>query len=142
LSITLLTNGTEWKPAVTRPRRDEHKVAKRRTIWIKRTYLSPDEADGKRILVDRLWPRGLRREGARVDVWLKEVAPTAELRQWFGHDPTRWDEFRRRYFEELDENPAIDELREHMRGGPVTLLFGAKDEEHNNAVALKEFLER
>lgn len=116
--------------------------ARRRKVQVKRAYLPPEESDGERILVDRLWPRGLRREDAAIDLWVKEVAPSAELRRWFNHEPERWDEFRRRYFAELEGNPAVEELRKRVRAGKVTLLFGARDEEHNNAVALREYLER
>ena len=110
-------------------------------IQVKRIYEPRERSDGARILVDRLWPRGVRKEDAAVDLWLKDVAPSDELRRWFGHDPQRWSEFRQKYFEELDERPQpLAMLREYIRKGPVTLLFGARDEEHNNAVALKEFL--
>ena len=114
-----------------------------RRIRLKRVYEAPAPEDGLRILVDRLWPRGLKKEEARIDHWMKDVAPSAELRRWFGHDPARWDEFRRRYAVELKANPtALDDLRAHLRGrGAATLLFAAHDETHNNAVALKEILE-
>jgi uncharacterized protein YeaO (DUF488 family) len=112
-------------------------------IALKRVYEAPSSADGMRILVDRLWPRGLAKKDAAVDLWCKEVAPSDGLRKWFGHDPERWAEFRRRYREELREQPeALRELKAAMRGRSVTLLFGAKDEEHNNAVALKDLLSR
>jgi uncharacterized protein YeaO (DUF488 family) len=110
-------------------------------IKIKRAYDTVDSEDGVRFLVDRLWPRGIRKEALKADSWLKNVAPSAELRQWFGHDPTRWDEFRLRYFSELQAAP--DEWRPIVRTareGTVTLLYGAHDEKHNNAVALVEFL--
>ncbi len=98
--------------------------------------------DGKRFLVDRLWPRGLRRESLRLDGWLKEVAPSDGLRRWFGHDPAKWEAFCRRYAEELEARPeAWRPLLEAAREGDVTLLFGARDEARNNAVALKAFLE-
>ena len=111
-------------------------------IRLKRAYDPPSPDDGVRILVDRLWPRGLARDAAKVDHWLKEVAPSAELRRWFGHDPDRWPEFRKRYRAELARNAAaVAALRELMKGArPATLLFAAKDAAHNNAVALKEFL--
>lgn len=112
------------------------------TIHIKRVYEAPLPADGTRILVDRLWPRGLTKERAKVDQWFKEIAPSAELREWFGHDPERWQEFQKRYQRELDANTAaVEELRSYCSDGPVTLVFGAKDEAHNNAVALKAYLE-
>jgi uncharacterized protein YeaO (DUF488 family) len=108
---------------------------------LKRAYEAPAEDDGKRILVDRLWPRGLSREKAAIDVWLKDVAPSTELRRWFGHDPDRWKEFERRYFAELDEHPeAVEQLRAELRAGRATLVYGAKDGEHSNARALLEYL--
>lgn len=109
-------------------------------IKIKRAYDEPQTDDGLRVLVDRLWPRGLSKEKARVDLWLKEIAPGDELRHWFGHDPERWAEFRERYRRELEENPAaLLELREILAGEEtVTLLYAATDREHNNAVALRE----
>lgn len=111
------------------------------TLRIKRAYEPPSADDGKRILVDRLWPRGLSREKALIDVWLKEVAPSAELRRWFGHKPERWDEFRSRYFAELDGRPdEVARLREEARGARATLVYGAKDSEHSNAKALLEYL--
>lgn len=111
------------------------------TIRIKRVYEAPAPADGLRVLVDRLWPRGVAKEAARIDHWLKEVAPSDELRRWFGHDPERWEGFRERYVEELDRNvEAVALLREWARGGTLTLVYGARDEEHNQAVALRDFL--
>jgi uncharacterized protein YeaO (DUF488 family) len=110
-------------------------------IKLKRAYEAAVPGDGFRILVDRLWPRGVSKSSARIDLWLKEIAPTATLRKWFGHDPAKWDEFRERYFRELDKNhAAVEQLLEHARHGPVMLVYGAKDEEHNDAVALKEYL--
>ena len=111
-------------------------------IRIKRVYDEPMAEDGKRILVDRLWPRGIAKDKARIDEWLKEIAPSDELRKWFGHDPERWEEFRERYRRELEAKAEqMDGLRQLMAGGTVTLLFAARDEEHNNAVVLKEILE-
>jgi uncharacterized protein YeaO (DUF488 family) len=111
------------------------------TIKVKRAYVSPSRTDGTRVLVDRLWPRGISRETAKLDLWLKEIAPSAELCHWFGHDPARWAQFRDRYFRELDENPgAVEQLRALVRQGPLTLVYSARDEEHNNAVALREYL--
>ncbi|WP_298272976.1 DUF488 domain-containing protein [Geobacter sp.] len=110
-------------------------------VRIKRIYDPPAPEDGTRILVDRLWPRGIARDEARIDEWLKEIAPSDELRKWFGHDPERWEEFRERYRRELE---AKGELLDHLRAlagkGAVTLLFAARDGEHNNAVVLKEML--
>jgi uncharacterized protein YeaO (DUF488 family) len=98
---------------------------------------------GRRVLVDRLWPRGLRREKAQIDAWLKELAPSGELRRWFAHDPAKWAEFRKRYRAELARNPAFATLCEMARStGTVTLLFAAKDAEHNNALVLGEMLRR
>jgi uncharacterized protein YeaO (DUF488 family) len=110
-------------------------------IRIKRIYDPPSASDGKRVLIDRLWPRGMSRDEAKLDEWLKEIAPSDELRTWFGHDPARWAEFRTRYREELKHHvELLDRLRAEARKGTITLLFAAKDEEHNNAVVLKEIL--
>ncbi|HJV35985.1 DUF488 domain-containing protein [Geomonas sp.] len=112
-------------------------------IKIKRVYEEPALQDGVRLLVDRLWPRGLSKERARVERWLKEIAPSDELRHWFGHDPEKWQEFRLRYREELTaQRELIDELRKLAAHETVTLVFAAHDEEHNNAVVLKELLEK
>jgi uncharacterized protein YeaO (DUF488 family) len=111
-------------------------------VKVKRAYDAPSDNDGYRILVDRLWPRGLSKDKAAVDLWLREIAPSTELRRWFAHDQERWLEFRRRYFAELEgRGDLVAEVRDHARAGIVTLLFGAKDEEHNQAVALKAFLQ-
>lgn len=108
-------------------------------VRLKRAYDPPAPEDGVRVLVDRLWPRGLKRDAAKLDLWLKDLAPSDELRRWFGHDPARWPEFRDRYRAELARNPAFAELRATVaQGKPVTLLFGARDIEHNNAVVLRE----
>ncbi len=110
-------------------------------IRLKRAYASPAPADGARILVDRLWPRGLSKAAAAIDQWLKEIAPSTGLRQWFGHDPARWREFRRRYAAELRACPdALRDLRERARRGPITLIYAARDEAHNDAVVLREVL--
>jgi uncharacterized protein YeaO (DUF488 family) len=98
--------------------------------------------DRQRVLVDRLWPRGLSKQDLADVVWLRDVAPSADLRKWFGHKPERWPEFRRRYFAELGVNPAIQTLQDLMAAGPVTLIYGAHDEIHNQAVALAEYLKR
>jgi uncharacterized protein YeaO (DUF488 family) len=112
-------------------------------LRLKRVYEPPSPEDGVRILVDRLWPRGLTKAHAAVDRWLKEIAPSTELRQWFGHDPVRWPEFRRRYAEELHQNIAVlNEIRELARHKTITLVFGAHDDEHNDAVVLREVLLR
>jgi len=110
-------------------------------IRIKRIYEPYDSKDGFRILVDRLWPRGVKREDARIDLWLKEIAPSTTLRTWFGHDPAKWKEFRQRYRKELKENDAVDQLVDLLREkDPITLLYGAKDEQHNQAVVLADFI--
>lgn len=111
-------------------------------IRVKRVYEAPAAEDGLRILVDRLWPRGLKKEAARLDLWLREAGPSDELRRWFGHDPGRWEEFRRRYAEELaTKAELLEKIVAPAREGPVTLLYGAKDGEHNQAVALRDYLE-
>ena len=112
-------------------------------IKIKRVYEQADKKDGERILVDRLWPRGLTKEKANVDLWLKEIAPSTELRKWFGHDPEKWRSFRRRYETEIRHNDdLIKLLKQKARKGTVTLVYGARDEKHNEALVLKQFLER
>ncbi|HEV51669.1 MAG TPA: DUF488 family protein [Thermoprotei archaeon] len=110
-------------------------------IRVKRVYEPASPSDGKRVLVERLWPRGMKREDLKIDSWEKEVAPSSELRMWFAHDPTKWEEFKLKYWEELKGNPKIEELREWARRGTLTLLFSAKDRERNSAQALKEYLE-
>ena len=112
-----------------------------RSIQIKRAYEEPHREDGTRILVDRLWPRGLTKEKARVDLWLKDVAPSTELRKWFAHDPTKWAEFRSRYIEELKRNSEqLSLLGQEAAKGTVTLVYGAKDQQHNEAVILQRLL--
>jgi uncharacterized protein YeaO (DUF488 family) len=111
-------------------------------VRVKRVYQPPAADDGVRILVDRVWPRGVTREAAAVDEWMKDIAPSAELRRWFGHDPVRWEEFCLLYAAELrqrDHSP-LDDLRSRVRNGRTTLVFSARDEERNNAVALRELL--
>ena len=110
-------------------------------VTMKRAYEAPARADGKRILVDRLWPRGLAKSKAGIDLWLKDVAPSTELRRWFGHDPRKWPEFRKRYRAELKNNPALSELRAFARQGNVTLVYAARDRLHNEAVVLKQTLD-
>jgi uncharacterized protein YeaO (DUF488 family) len=115
---------------------------KRITIRLKRAYDAPEKADGRRILVDRLWPRGLSREKAGVDVWAKDIAPSTALRRWYGHDPHRWAEFRRRYAAELDGNPdQVEQLLQELQPGVTTFLYSSKETQRNNAVALQEYLE-
>jgi uncharacterized protein YeaO (DUF488 family) len=112
-------------------------------IQTRRIYDPPEPSDGSRFLVERLWPRGMKKEELAMAGWLKEVAPSAELRRWFSHDPAKWEEFRRRYFAELASNPEVlQPIREAARDGNVTLLYSARDTEHNNAGALKAYLEQ
>lgn len=111
-------------------------------LKIKRVYDPPSPADGKRILIDRLWPRGLRKEDAHIHEWRKDVAPSSELRKWFGHDPKKWDEFRKRFFMELQEKQgAVDVIAGLAQNGTVSLVYGSREERFNDAVALKEYLE-
>ena len=110
-------------------------------IKVKRVYEKPNAKDGFRILVDRLWPRGLTKEKAAADLWLKDIAPSTELRKWFNHDPEKWKEFQKKYQKELEENKeVVSVLKEHVKQGPVTLLYAAKDETHNEALVLKDFI--
>ena len=110
-------------------------------VRIKRIYDQASPEDGARVLVDRVWPRGITKEKAALDLWLKEIAPSTELRKWFGHDPARWEEFRKRYGKELDGNAeAVGQLKALVAKGPVTLLYSAHDTEHNQAAALLEYL--
>ncbi|HEY1781789.1 MAG TPA: DUF488 domain-containing protein [Roseiarcus sp.] len=111
-------------------------------IRVKRVYDPPDAQDGARVLVDRLWPRGARKDEAKLTLWLKEIAPSDELRRWFGHDPARFSEFSRRYRAELAANKdAVSRIEDLVKAGPVTLLYAAHDEEHNNARVLADYLE-
>lgn len=115
-------------------------------VRIKRIYDAPDDGDGFRVLVDRLWPRGMSKKKAKLDLWLKDIAPSDGLRKWFGHNPEKWDGFRNRYFKELDAMKNRDELAgritERARTGRITLLYAAQNEKNNNAAALKEYLEQ
>jgi uncharacterized protein YeaO (DUF488 family) len=118
-------------------------------IRVKRVYDPPERGDGKRFLVERLWPRGMRKDALKMEGWVKEVAPSTELRQWFGHDPERWSEFRTRYRKELrgqvreenDKSNGLGQLLRAARKGNVTLLYSARDAEHNSALVLRDFLE-
>lgn len=111
-------------------------------IKVKRAYDAPSKQDGTRVLVDRIWPRGLKKNDAAIDHWLKTVAPSSELRQWFRHDPKKWREFCQRYGAELeDKQDEVRFLREQSQSGALTLVFAARDIAHNNAVALKDYLE-
>jgi uncharacterized protein YeaO (DUF488 family) len=111
-------------------------------IAIKRVYDQPAKADSFRVLVDRVWPRGVSKEKAAVNLWMKEIAPSTELRKWFGHRPERWEEFRTRYREELKgKGELLDELRSHAAKGLLTLVYSAKDEAHNQAAVIREVLE-
>lgn len=110
---------------------------------LKRAYDAPAKSDGRRVLVDRVWPRGVTKDELRLDDWLKDLAPSTKLRKWFGHDPAKWGAFKERYFRELDgRQEAVERLLAKGREGALTLVFGAKDIHHNNAVALKEYVER
>jgi uncharacterized protein YeaO (DUF488 family) len=112
------------------------------TIRLKRAYEPPSAGDGLRILVERLWPRGVSKEEAAIDLWLKEIAPSTGLRKWYGHEPERWEEFRRRYRAEIeDKGGALSDLKRRLKEGPVTFVYAAKDELHNSAIVLKEYLE-
>ena len=112
-------------------------------IQVKRAYEDASKDDGARFLVERLWPRGIKKQNLQVEDWLKDVAPSAPLRRWFQHDPAKWNEFRRRYFSELENNPdAWQSLLTHARRGRVTLVYSSHDAEHNAAIALKDFLEQ
>jgi uncharacterized protein YeaO (DUF488 family) len=115
---------------------------KKSTIQLKRVYDRAGSADGTRFLVERLWPRGVKKTELQVEAWLKDVAPSTALRRWFGHDPKKWVEFRRRYFRELSSNvEALAPIIKASRSGPVTLIYSSHDLEHNNAVALKDYVE-
>ncbi|MGO9273015.1 MAG: DUF488 domain-containing protein [Terriglobia bacterium] len=111
---------------------------------LKRIYEESEASDGYRVLVDRIWPRGVSKDKARIDLWMKEIAPTDALRKWFGHDPERWEEFQRRYREELQKEIGLTNQLKHLekRHGTVALVFSARDEHHNQAVALRAFLQR
>ena len=112
-------------------------------IRVKRAYRAARISDGRRILVDRVWPRGLTRERLRIAEWEKEIAPSSGLRRWFAHDPAKWDEFREAYFRELDGNRhAVTRILKSLENGPLTLVYGARDQTLNNAVALKDYLEK
>jgi len=111
------------------------------TVRIKRIYHPPEKADGLRVLVDGMWPRGIKKDEAQIDLWLKDIAPSAVLRQWFGHRPERWERFQQRYRAELSNNPAIVELQTLLeKRRRVTLLYAARDEDHNHAVVLADYL--
>lgn len=111
------------------------------TIKVKRIYEEPKKSDGFRILVDRLWPRGMKKDQAAIDLWLKDIAPSDSLRKWFGHDPKKWPEFQKRYAKELtDKQELVDTIKKEAKRKTVTLLFGTKEVEYNNAVALRNFI--
>ncbi|MGD8569988.1 MAG: DUF488 domain-containing protein [Gammaproteobacteria bacterium] len=111
-------------------------------IWIKRAYEPPGKQDGTRVLVDRVWPRGISKQQANIHLWLKDIAPSDQLRKWFHHDTERWEDFRERYISELNSNEtSLTELCKLTNSGRVTLVFGSRDQTHNNAVVLKEYLE-
>jgi uncharacterized protein YeaO (DUF488 family) len=111
------------------------------SIRLKRAYDEYSQEDGYRVLVDRLWPRGISKEKLHIDDWLKEIAPSNELRKWYGHDPEKWDQFKQRYYKELkDKEQLIQGLLQRIEAGPITLVYSTKETEYNNAVALKEYL--
>jgi uncharacterized protein YeaO (DUF488 family) len=111
-------------------------------LAIKRVYDPFDASDGTRLLVERLWPRGIKKTDLKLDAWLKDVAPSHQLRRWFNHDPAKWTEFRRRYFQELNAHPSgLDEILRAARRGRVTLIYSSRDTQHNNAAALKEYVD-
>jgi len=111
-------------------------------IRIKRVYEPPEGGDGYRMLVDRLWPRGVKKEKAKIDLWMRDIAPSNELRKWFGRDPKKWEEFKTRYFEELDARRELaQDIAERAQKEPVTLLYAKKDEQYNNALCLKDYIE-
>lgn len=113
------------------------------TLKVKRVYEEASKEDGYRILVDRLWPRGLKKATAHIDLWLKEIAPSSELRNWFNHESEKWAEFKKRYFKELSsQQELLNTIKDKAHSGTVTLLYGAKDEEHNNAIALQTYLSK
>jgi uncharacterized protein YeaO (DUF488 family) len=128
---------------VNRRTQNDHPMGKA-MVKVKRAYDPPRAEDGERILVDRLWPRGMTKESARLASWIREIGPTTELRKWFGHDPSRWEEFRRRYERELrrpEKRAILRDLAERSRGGILTLVYASKDEVRNNAVVLKDLIE-
>jgi|SRR6516162_5436464 len=110
-------------------------------VKLKRAYESPAAADGTRVLIDRLWPRGISKKQAALDQWMKDIAPSNQLRKWFGHDPARWNEFRRRYAAEVHKNPhLLEQLRSVARDGPITLVYSARDEAYNDAIVLRDLI--
>jgi len=110
-------------------------------VKLNRAYESPAAADGTRVLIDRLWPRGISKKKAALDQWMRDIAPSNQLRKWFGHDPARWNEFRRRYAAEVHKNPhLLEQLRSVARDGPITLVYSARDEAHNDAIVLRDLI--
>jgi len=119
------------------------KSVKTREIQLKRAYDEPASDDGYRILVDRIWPRGISKDELDIEDWLRDIAPSSDLRHWFGHEPDKWEEFRKRYFKELKQKKGfVAKIIEQTKKHPVTFVYSAKDREHNNAVALKEYIEK
>jgi uncharacterized protein YeaO (DUF488 family) len=119
----------------------QHSKVPASNVRLKRAYEAPAVSDGTRILIDRLWPRGISKERAAIDHWIKDIAPSTKLRKWFAHDPARWNEFRRRYAKEVRQNAdLIDQLRSLARQGPITLVYSARDEKHNDAVELRDLI--
>ena len=135
------TSHSKTPPAPRRRDSSNHRRGWTERIRIRRVYETPNAADGYRILVDRVWPRGMTKERVRASLWLKSIAPSAALRTWFNHDPSRWQMFKRRYYIELGKNSdEVKRLRDAIAQGTVTLLYAAKDDKRNQAVALKEYL--
>jgi len=131
------------KNSVKKKRLHARPIAKAKNLRIKRAYEPAAANDGVRVLVDRLWPRGLNKEAAAIDLWTKDLAPSTALRKWFAHDPAKWPEFKRRYFAELKtNNDSVQKLATFAEHQLITLVYGAKDEQYNNAVALREYLQR
>jgi uncharacterized protein YeaO (DUF488 family) len=118
------------------------KSVKTEEIQLKRAYDKPSSGDGYRILIDRIWPRGISKDELKIDEWLKDIAPSTDLRKWFGHEPVKWDDFKKRYFKELKQKKELTKkITEKMKNHNITFIYSAKDREHNNAVALKEYIE-
>lgn len=110
-------------------------------IWIRRAYEPPARGDGQRLLIDGIWPRGVAKQQLKIEAWLRDAAPSTRLRQWFDHDPERWEEFRERYFAELDQRrDVVEDLLRRAKAGRITLVYAARDPDYNNAVALREYL--
>ena len=138
-----MTFTTNLSPSPSKPRRKERRQPASMNIRVKRIYEAQSKADGFRVLVDRLWPRGLSKEAACLDMWMRDISPSTALRNWFKHEPRRWKEFQRRYADQLNQQfEEVEKLREYARNGTLTLVYSAQNQVYNNAVALKTYLER